>query len=423
MQSGLKIFIMNRSISIALSILFFVLGSSALYSQAGNFHSVEAQDGDGVYSLLRRYKLLSPSCNIQKFYELNSISKDAILVKGKEYMLPVQIYTYNGRSIRSTLGFDDWKKAVRIKEYNEYLKKNKLRKTHYTSSKILWVPYGEMECRTEKGKKLKPQNSETNSDTVTEAISKTEKKAGQKYIVEPLFGKDFENVEIQDERLKNKVYYVVAGHGGPDPGARCTKCSNTLCEDEYAYDVTLRLARNLMQHGATVHVVIQDKNDGIRTTHYLSCDKDEVCMNNQQIPLDQKKRLFQRSDAINQLYKHYKSKGMKDQMAIMIHIDSRGQGKEQDVFFYHFGPSKSGKALANNLKDTFKKKYEKYQKGRGYKGHVSARNLYVLRNTLPTAAFVELANIQNPNDRERITKPSNRQALANWLFEGMTGIE
>ena len=53
-------------------------------------------------------------------------------------------------------------------------------------------------------------------------------------------------VAIKDNSLANKVYYIVAGHGGPDPGARCTDCKSTMCEDEYAYDVSLRLARELI---------------------------------------------------------------------------------------------------------------------------------------------------------------------------------
>ena len=57
---------------------------------------------------------------------------------------------------------------------------------------------------------------------------------------------------------------------------------------------------------------------------------------------------------------------------------------------------------------------------RQYEGTVTERNLYVLRNTDPTAVFVELANIQNHRDQRRILIPSNRQFLADWLYEGMT---
>ena len=45
-------------------------------------------------------------------------------------------------------------------------------------------------------------------------------------------------------------------------------------------------------------------------------------------------------------------------------------------------------------------------------------NLYVLRHTTPTSVFVELGNIQNQYDQQRIILSNNRQALANWLCEG-----
>ncbi|MBK8153354.1 MAG: hypothetical protein IPK61_10060 [Saprospiraceae bacterium] len=67
----------------------------------------------------------------------------------------------------------------------------------------------------------------------------------------------------------------------------------TLCEDEYAYDVSLRLAKKLMEEGATVHIIVQDKNDGIRDEKYLDCDEDEICATGCQIPISQKKRLRQ----------------------------------------------------------------------------------------------------------------------------------
>ncbi len=403
--------------------LFFLFGQAEIgMTQSQEFHQVKAKSGDGVYSLLRRYTLNNDPCNVKKFYELNGIPNDAPLLQGKEYILPVYLYTYNGRSIRSTIGIESWKEAVKIKEYNEDLKARGLRKTHYTDSKILWVPYANVNCNLVTGKEL-VNNQKPHSTKVKKTKNEASKiKTTGKFIYEPLFGKDFANVEIHDTRLKNEVYYVVSGHGGPDPGAQCLKCANTMCEDEYAYDVSLRLARNLMQHGATVHIIIQDKTDGIRTEPYLDCDHDEICMGNVQIPAKQKKRLHQRSNAINRLFTKHKSQGVKKQKAIFIHVDSRGVGKSQDVFFYHYGPSKKSKALCHDLQNTFKKKYNKYQKGRGYKGHVTGRGLYVLRNTYPIAAFVELANIQNANDQERITRPSNRQALANWLFEGLSGI-
>ena len=126
------------------------------------------------------------------------------------------------------------------------------------------------------------------------------------------------------------------------------------------------------------------------------------------------------SHKVNELSLKDKSDGISDQMVIIIHVDSRSEGTRQDVFFYHLEGSKKGEEIANNIQDTFKQKYDRFQKGRGYHGTVKARNLYVLRNTNPPAVFIELANIRNQADQKRIIHASNRQALANWIFEGVT---
>src|SRR5690606_6341245 len=69
----------------------------------------------------------------------------------------------------------------------------------------------------------------------------------------PYFGKDYANFNVKDQQLQGAVYYLLAGHGGPDPGALGKYGPYLLSEDEYAYDVTIRLARRLMEHGATVY--------------------------------------------------------------------------------------------------------------------------------------------------------------------------
>ena len=88
--------------------------------------------------------------------------------------------------------------------------------------------------------------------------------AKKRQIKEPLFGKKLSHVDVTGSSLDGACFYIVSGHGGPDPGAIGRLNGHELHEDEYAYDVALRLARNLMQEGAEVHIIIQDKKDGIR---------------------------------------------------------------------------------------------------------------------------------------------------------------
>lgn len=379
-------------------------------------HQVEALAGDGVFSLLRRYKLAEHTCNIQAFYKMNKLKSSDYLKEGANYTLPVFIYKYNGKSIRTTIGVDNWEKAVRIKEYNETLKELDIRKTHYLDSKLLWVPYNELHCADDN---IVPEEF-TSSEVIEKTPVKEEKKETiAKTRTESLFGKEYKTVDVVDNDLKNQVFYLVSGHGGPDPGTSYQGYSSRICEDEYAYDVVLRIARNLMQHGAQVEIIVQDQSDGIRDDKILKCDSNEKYKGNIRMARSQLARLADRAKVINDLYHSYKKKGYKEQKAVMIHVDSQSKNKRQDVYFYHYKPSKSGLTLANKLQQTFKSKYEKYQKNRGYKGFVRDRGLFMLRNTLPTAVYIELANIKNIDDHPRLLLKENRQALANWIFESI----
>ena len=195
----------------------------------------------------------------------------------------------------------------------------------------------------------------------------------------------YENVTIEDKELNGAVFYLVSGHGGPDPGAIGHLGNNLLCEDEYAYDVTLRLSRVLEAHGAKVYMIIQDRNDGIRDDRILAHDQSEVCYPGNAIPRSQMTRLRQRKDAVNELYVGNKGRF---QRLVIIHVDSRSKGENIDVFFYHDKRSKTGKKLATNLQQTFKEKYDYYQPNRGYNGNVSERNLFVLKYSYPPAVFI-----------------------------------
>jgi N-acetylmuramoyl-L-alanine amidase len=241
----------------------------------------------------------------------------------------------------------------------------------------------------------------------TEIRKETKRKAK-----ESLFGKLYENYEVEDRILAGACYFLVSGHGGPDPGTTYRLDGKNLHEDEYAYDIMLRLARNLLMHGATVHIIIQDAKDGIRDESFLNNSDRETCMG-ETIPLNQEKRLKQRCNKINRLSKQAKEKY---QRAIFIHMDSRSKSKQTDIYFYHTEDGRS-KKMSKTVRNTFQSQYELHQPGRGFSGTVSYRNLYVLRNSLPVSMYVEVGNIRNPFDQKRFMQSNNRQALANWFLK------
>jgi N-acetylmuramoyl-L-alanine amidase len=249
-----------------------------------------------------------------------------------------------------------------------------------------------------------PKSPQLNSENPTEAY-------------EPLLGEAYAKVPIINQDLKGTVYYLIAGHGGPDPGAIGKYGPYELSEDEYAYDVTVRLARRLLEHGARVYIIVQDPNDGIRDENILPMDTDEIHYGGREIPYSQKYRLRHRIEEVNKLY--IKHKGAYQRL-LSIHVDSRSRGQNIDVFFYHHENSPDGKHLAEEIHETFTNKYHQYQPNRDYFGDVSARSsLYVVKYSYPPAVFIELGNIKNERDQRRFVLADNRQALANWITEGL----
>ena len=325
-----------------LHFFLFIVFTSGLTAQ-DSVITVRADNGDGIYSLLRKQGL-NPVEYYDEFIQLNkdSIHKGSELIAGREYKIP------NAPDSTPKMG--------------------------------------------------------------TEVSLQT----GTKY---PIFGGDQAYVAPKSERLEGTVYYLISGHGGPDPGAMENYDGKTIAEDEYAYDVTLRLAKELLAHGAKVYVIVRDENDGIRDERTLEMDRDEVVYPDKKIPLDQLERLKQRVDVVNDLF--LKNSGTYQRL-IVTHVDSRSEDKNIDVFFYYHEKSSKGKRLAESIHSTFQKKYKKFQPNRDYSGTFTDRsNLYMVKNTLPAMAYIEIGNIKNGKDKKRILDPDNRQALAKWISEGI----
>ena len=355
---------MKQLLNIIFLLIVLFISPSAIKAQK----VVHPKNGEGIELLLKRYGMTDPYYQ-KEFIRLNKskLGKNNMLLNGVKYVLP------------------------------EAKKKE--------DAEVVSAP----KAGTADAAKSGSKKAEVKKSTKAAAAS-PKGKATKGY--EPLFGKKYASYPIISQELKGACFYLVSGHGGPDPGAMGKINGHTVCEDEYAYDIVLRLARALRMRGAKVHIIIQDKKDGIRDEQYLKNSKRETCMG-QRIPLSQVSRLNQRCIKINQLNKKDKEKYKR---ALFVHIDSRSKSKQTDVYFYNT-KKKASKRLAKTMQSIFQKKYAKHQPGRGFKGTVSKRDLHVLRETTPVSVFVELGNIQNKNDQQRFIQKNNRQALAEWFCE------
>jgi N-acetylmuramoyl-L-alanine amidase len=376
---------------------------------------IAAKEGEGVYALLRRFHLMEHSCNLEKFYEINKLKKNASLIKGKTYLLPVAKHVFDGKSIRSSLGIKDFNQALSIQQYNEAMLSAGLRLQPFQKDKDLWVPHHLLFC-PEADKKAEPLIPADDPDLKLDGFSKVSNPGKRQF---PIFGEKYAYTPLQSKALEGRIYYLISGHGGPDPGAMAKRAGSTLCEDEYAYDVTLRLCRKLIQQGASAYMIVRDPNDGIRSGSILTCDDDEIVWGGSDVKNGHKPRLSQRTDIINELYEKNRKLGFSSQQVIEIHVDSRSQSQQVDLFFYYQEGSEKSQTLAEDLHQTIRGKYRMHRANGNYQGTVSTRNLHTLRESKPPTVYIELGNIRNGFDQQRVVLESNREALANWLLEGL----
>ncbi len=422
-------------------LIFFYLFFGAVTLSAERHLIYKAKSGDGITTVLDKFFLPSTKNYIDKFKELNAnkIDPNDGLYKGTIYKLPIIIKNYNGTDLSSSLNISD-DDAQKVDLYNKKVFSANLKSKLYKKDKKIWLPYflvgsespvknseaAAVETKKDnssdkKSSDIRESKSELKTISKTETVKTRDKKKSSKKKNKTdysFLGKKYSKVKIKSTKLSGRVYYIDPGHGGCDPGAIGKRNGHELHEDEYAYDISLRLARRLIENGATVYMIVLDPNDGIRDNDFLKTGDKEYYYGGDTISLNQKERLEKRAEIINELYKQNK-KTAKSQTSVTIHLDSRYTEKRIDIFFYYKEASEEGEYLAETLKNTISQKYEEAQPGRGYKGSISSRNLLLLRELKPTAVYIELGNIQNKNDQYRFIKSSNRQTIAQWLCDGL----
>ena len=78
------------------------------YGFSQNYLTTKAQPGDGISVLLDRFDLSAYPCNVDTFLKINDLKRTSHLMLSKSYKLPIQIFEYNGKSIRTTIENNDY---------------------------------------------------------------------------------------------------------------------------------------------------------------------------------------------------------------------------------------------------------------------------------------------------------------------------
>ena len=119
----------------ALSLILFFFHVDSYTQQI----TTTANRGNGVLELLKRYKLSTNMKNIEFFQKINegNFDRNGGLLLNEKYILPIFVVTFDGKTIRSTLGIADFPLAKKIEEYNTKVQNANLKKGIYQQTKEL----------------------------------------------------------------------------------------------------------------------------------------------------------------------------------------------------------------------------------------------------------------------------------------------
>ena len=137
----------KNSIKIFLFFAFLLPLSSFQGKTSRQYLIVKLDRSMSIDELLTKYQLNEYDCNVQQFMKINNLTKKTTpLSKNVVYNLPLWVYDYNGKSIRSSVNNDNLDIAKLIQSYNADLLKSGVRKQSYQESKYLFVPYHAYNC-------------------------------------------------------------------------------------------------------------------------------------------------------------------------------------------------------------------------------------------------------------------------------------
>lgn len=224
--------------------------------------------------------------------------------------------------------------------------------------------------------------------------------------------------------MTGKVVIIDPGHGGNDPGSSGMHNGKRVVEDEYVYDVALRLVRRIKASGGVAYLTIRKPNvrapRDLKVQEVFPNERDEVFALDGTRVVAGSRGLAKRIAYGNTIWN--KAKKRSRVAWISIHFDVVGKKSDiQGVRIIAADCEGSlAKALGSGFETAHRLRTEFPVVGSGDENH-GIRNLFVLglRNKVRDKVLVELGNFQNSTDLWRIRNPVVREAYAQSIVRGL----
>ena len=265
-------------------------------------------------------------------------------------------------------------------------------------------------------------------------------------------------------RAKDQIHIILdAGHGGIDPGAvkGDPKKGDRVYEDDVVYDIVQRMLPELKKSGFVVHETVRDKSQS-GPVKYLSekVDRDEELLVSPRYDLGSARvGVNMRVFLVNYIYLKLRKQGVPSDQIVLIsvHGDALHASLRGAMIYYPdrrvrsraFGVIKSvytkrqeyirrvtfnkddnqlsekyskelGKTLIHSFRDA---KWVTHRNNtvRGYIIRRGKKSLpAILRySKIPASILVEVANLNNSQDRRLVLDYRNRQKIADAMVNGL----
>ena len=294
-----------------------------------DYAMVEAQQGDGIFSILRKQGL-NPGKYYGEFLELNQdkLAKGSNLQLGVEYKVP--------------LAEDSYKQTV-----------------------------------------VKVQAKDS--------------------LDQPLFDQELAEINPVSNKLSEAVIYLIAGNDLQNASDSIRNLSD---------QITQRLAKELMIHGAQVYVIQSDKNAAPDPAHINVLPEEKI-----EDPMASFAQMQEYVDLVNKRYvKHWG----KYQRLIITRVEEVVERPSWEVSIFHQENNGDSKQIAENLQSLFRDQSAKSQSISRYtevfKHH---NNLYLAKNSLPAVTLIDIGKRETPELIDRISVKRDYLELSTIIAEGV----